>query len=470
MRKLEVLITLLFFSLMASASWAQTFTVVGYFGGASGDYPVNVVPAQSIAGSLFGTTSHGGSGYEGTIFRITPAGVLSSVANFDDTNGCCPTAGLVLATDGNFYGTSYGGGSADAGTVFRTSPQGAISTLYSFCMQANCADGSTPVAALVHGLDGNFYGTTQFGGSGACGYGCGTIFRVSQTGVLTTLRSFNATDGSDPSGLIQATDGNFYGTTPATVFKMTPAGELTTIYQFCSQANCADGNIPKNALVQGRDENFYGTTSAGGANCVSTGGCGTIFRLTRKGTLTTLYSFCSQSGCSDGAYPYASLVQGTDGNFYGTTEGGGIQSPCYGGCGTIFMITKEGEFRSLHSFDFTSEGVSPDAGLMQATNGSFYGTTPSGSDDGTIYQLDMGLGPFVTLIRAAGKIGQTDGILGQGFMGTASVEFNGVSATFRVVSDTYLMATVPSSATTGYVTVTTPSGVLTSNVPFRLIP
>lgn len=467
MRKPEVLILLLFWSVIASAAWAQTFTVVGYFGGTDGDYPVNVVPTQGVSGSLFGTTSMGGSEFQGTIFRITPAGVLSSIANFDGSNGCCPAAGLILGTEGNFYGTSWGGGSNGAGTVFRASPQGAISVLYSFCTYAECADGSLPAAALVQGVDGNFYGTTQYGGYGSCN--CGTIFKVSQTGILTVLHSFDATDGGDPNGLIQATDGNFYGTTDTTVFRITPAGELTTIYQFCSQPNCADGGSPKDALAQGRDGGFYGTTSAGGANCVPTGGCGTVFRLTPKGVLTTLYSFCSQSNCSDGAFPYAGLVQDTDGNFYGTTEGGGESFPCSGGCGTIFMITKAGEFRSLHSFDFNTEGVSPDAGLLQATNGSFYGTTPSGSNDGTIYQLNMGLGPFITFVRAAGKVGQTGGILGQGFIGTTGVSLNGVPMNFKIVSDTYLTATVPQGATTGYVTVNTPSGVLKSNVPFYVI-
>ena len=155
---------------------------------------------------------------------------------------------------------------------------------------------------------------------------------------------------------------------------------------------------------------------------------------------------------------------------------GGCAAP---GCGTIFQITPAGVLTTLHSFDGT-DGDFPAGGLFQATNGILYGTTASGgkytSDDcyeetcGTLFSLDMGLSPFVAFVVPAGKVGQTGGILGQGFIGTTSVMLNGVPANFKVVSDTYLTATVPAGATTGYVTVTTPSGTLTSNVPFRVIP
>ncbi len=139
--------------------------------------------------------------------------------------------------------------------------------------------------------------------------------------------------------------------------------------------------------------------------------------------------------------------------------------------GTVFQLTPTGILTTMHSFD-SSDGAVPIGGLIQATNGTFYGSSSQAGpyNSGTLFSLDLGLGPFVTFVRAAGKVGQTGGILGQGFTGTTSVSLSGIPASFTVVSDTYIKATVPAGATTGYVTVTTPSGVLTSNVPFHVIP
>jgi uncharacterized repeat protein (TIGR03803 family) len=178
--------------------------------------------------------------------------------------------------------------------------------------------------------------------------------------------------------------------------------------------------------------------------------------------LTTLHAF----ELTDGFQPFAGLVQATDDNFYGTTAYGGANN-----FGTVFSITPGGTLSTLHSFD-SSDGYETVAGLIQATNGNLYGASQFGgaNDAGTIFSLDMGLGPFVTFVRAAGKVGQTGGILGQGFTGTTSVSLNGIPASFTVVSDTFIRATVPEGGSTGYVTVTTPSSTLTSNVPFHVIP
>jgi len=232
---------------------------------------------------------------------------------------------------------------------------------------------------------------------------------------------------------------------------------------------------PTAPLIEGADGNFYGTTLRGGTNC-GLNGCGTIFKVTTKGKLTTLYGFCPQVGCNDGWLPSAGLVQATDGNFYGTTTLGGIPS-CGGynfGCGTIFEITPAGKLTTLHAFDQT-DGYEP-SGLMQATNGSLYGATAFGGTFscpdggcGTIFSLSLGLNPFVSLVRDSGKVGQVGGILGQGLTGTTSVSLNGTPANFTVFSDTYLQATVPRGATTGFIEVDTPSGTLTSNVPFRVM-
>jgi uncharacterized repeat protein (TIGR03803 family) len=204
----------------------------------------------------------------------------------------------------------------------------------------------------------------------------------------------------------------------------------------------------------------------------SENGCGTVFKITPSGKLTTLYSFCTQTNCSDGLAPGAGLVQATDGNFYGTTVLGGANSVCpnSNGCGTVFKNTPAGEL-TLHVFDGT-DGQYPVAGLLQATDGNFYGTTNEGGADsvGTVFSISMGFGPFVRFMRSSGKVEWKVEILGQGFTGTTGVSFDGTAANFLVHSDTYLTATVPQGATTGFVTVTTPGGRLQSNVVFRVTP
>ncbi len=219
-----------------------------------------------------------------------------------------------------------------------------MTSLYSFCAQPGCADGGNPYAGLVQGSDGNFYGTTF--GRGANGYG--TVFKITPAGALTSLHSFTGADGQYPyAGLVQATDGDLYGTTPeggagayhlgGTVFKVTPSGTLTTLYNFCSLPACADGDSAHAVLVQATDGNFYGTTGGGGAYCTANSGCGTAFKMTPSGSLTTLHSFDG----SDGKGTSAGLVQATDGNFYGTTAYG-ANPACtagLGGCGTVFRLS-----------------------------------------------------------------------------------------------------------------------------------
>jgi uncharacterized repeat protein (TIGR03803 family) len=341
-----------------------------------------------------------------------------------------PNAALIQGADGNFYGTASTGGANGYGIVFRITPRGAFTTIYSFCAQLNCSDGAYPRSALIQAADGSFYGTTTYGGS-YISYG--TVFRITKEGVLTTLHSFDYSDGDYPVG----------------------------------------------GLVQGFGGNLYGATVNGGTGCPPTG-CGTVFRITLGGTLTTLHYF----DVTDGSQPFSGMFRGNDGNFYGTTSSGGAftcSAPFGTTCGTVFEITPEGVLTSLHTFDFTN-GYFPNGGLLQATNGTFYGTTyggglssvstncPQNDGCGTVFSFSTGLGSFVAFVRGAGKVGQIGGVLGQGFIGTTNVSFNGIPSTFTVVTDTFIRATVPAGATTGYVKVITPSGVLTSNVPFLVIP
>jgi uncharacterized repeat protein (TIGR03803 family) len=437
---------------------------------------------QATDGNLYGTTSSGGANNSGTVFKMTPSGALTTLYSFCSQSGCAdgeqPIAGLVQGTDGNFYGTTYGGGaSSSSGTVFEITPSGTLTTLHSF----DGADGANPSAGLAQATNGDLYGTARYGGDYSylyCpnGTGCGTVFKITPRGTFTTLHSFEGTDGSEPwAGLVQATDGDFYGTTAAgganciygvlnacgTVFKITPSGTLTTLYGFCSQPYCPDGQIPYAGLVQATNGDLYGTTEAGGVY-----DAGTVFQITLSGTLTALHSFCSQSGCADGNGPYAGLVQATNGDLYGTTA--------YGpnGDGTVFEITPSGTVTTLHTFDGT-DGANPYAELVQATNGDFYGAANNGgtTNFGAIFRLSVGLGPFVEARPTFAQVGAAITILGTDLAGATSVSFNGTAAALTVNSSgSAISTTVPVGASRGQVQVVTPGGTLSSRLDFVVLP
>jgi uncharacterized repeat protein (TIGR03803 family) len=458
---------------------AQTFRTLHSFDYTDGRGP-DAGLVQATDGNLYGTTGAGGAGWlggEGTVFKITPSGTLTTLYSFCMQIGCpdgeAPVAGLVQATDGNFYGTAScaGGIALCDGTVFKITPAGTLTTLHSF----GGTDGTSPFGGLVQATDGNLYGTTWVGGT----YGVGTVFKITPGGMFTTLLSFDGTDGSSPwAGLVQGTDGNLYGTTweggtyvGGTVFKITPGGMLTTLHSF----DGTDGWDPKAGLVQATDGNLYGTTISGGGNVCDLYGslvlCGAVFKITPGGMLTTLHSFDG----TDGWEPIAGVVQATDGNFYGTTPFGGANS-CESseyivGCGTVFKIIPSGMLTTLHSFDGT-DGWEPIAGLVQATDGNFYGTTCSGGANGygTVFSMSVGLPPFVETQPTSGKVGAAVEILGSDLTDATSVTFNGTAAPFKVVSSSQITTDVPAGATTGKVQVVTPSGTLLSNVPFRVLP
>ena len=398
-----LLVLALFCAAVPTASFAQEFATLTSFGGANGNGPVAAL-IQGADGDFYSTTVNGGVGNGsdiclppyggcGTVFKVTPSGTVTALYSFcsqsNCTDGSFPRSALVQTSDGSFYGTTVMGGAYTYGTVFKITPAGVFTQLYNFCAQRNCPDGFWPVGGLVLASDGNFYGTTQGGGT----HGYGTVFKITPTGSLTTIYNFCAqtrcTDGSQPeAALIQATDGNLYGTTWAggrvgagTVFRITLAGALTTLYSF----NDNYGAAPEAPLIQATDGNFYGTTGEGGLNSdyCSPASCGTVFKITPSGTLTTLHTFNG----ADGGFALAGLLQAADGNLYGTTWNGGAN-----GFGTVFKTTLSGTFTLMHSFT-GFEGGATEGAFLQAADGILYGITGQGGTNnfGTIFTLTLPL-------------------------------------------------------------------------------
>jgi uncharacterized repeat protein (TIGR03803 family) len=342
----------------------SNFTLLYSFAGGSSDAadPYHTL-IQGSDGDFYGTTLAGGTSNVGTIFKITPSGSESVFYSF----ASIPYSGLVQSTDGNIYGTTATGGTSGRGTVFKITPSGIESVLYSFP-----AGSSDPYTGLIQGSDGNLYGTTGAGGASDDG----TVFKITPSGTETVLHAFPKTgsDGETPyAGLIQGSDGNFYGTTYfggannlGAVFKVTPSGTETLLYSF---AGGSDGEHPYAGVIQGSDGNFYGTTYQGGAS-----GYGTVFEITPSGTETVLYAF---AGGSDGANPEAGVIQGRDGNFYGNTFQGGA-----GSFGTVFKITPSGSETILHTFAGSRDGANPSANLLQSGDGNLYGSTGAGGAGG----------------------------------------------------------------------------------------
>jgi uncharacterized repeat protein (TIGR03803 family) len=348
-----------------SIACGSNFSLLYSFAGGSGDGadPYHTL-IQGSDGDFYGTTLAGGAGNAGAIFKITPSGTESLFFSFAGT----PYSGLLQGSDGNIYGTTANGGSSGRGTVFRITPSGTESVLYSFP-----AGASDPYTGLIQGSDGNFYGTTGAGGNSDDG----TVFKMTPGGTETVLHVFPKTgsDGQTPyAGLIQGSDGNLYGTTYfggasglGTVFKVTPSGTETILHSF---SGGSDGEHPYAGLIQGSDGNFYGTTYQGGIS-----GYGTVFKLTPSGTETVVYTFAG--GSSDGASPEAGLIQGGDGSLYGNTLQGGA-----GNFGTVFKISPIGTETILHAFAGSSDGANPSANLVQGSDGNLYGTADSGGAKG----------------------------------------------------------------------------------------
>jgi len=406
---------------------AAVNTLYAFTGGADGAAPASGV-IQGSDGNLYGTTPNGGASGFGLIFKMGLSGGVTDVYSFaNGSDGGGPGGPLVQATNGNFYGATQSGGANNNGTLYELILPNTIIPFYSFSaggldsgsQLVTNSDGVSPVCGLVQGSDGNFYGTAS--GGGVAGYG--TVFKITSGNTFSALYSFtNGADGATPlAGLVQGANGNFYGTTSAgglnsfgTVFQITPAGQLNAFYSF---ANGSDGAFPQAPLVRGSGGSLYGVAAGGGVN-----GNGTIFTISPSGQVAGLYSFGGMSQTipdtnTDGASPMA-LALGSDANFYGTASQGGNNET-----GTLFRITPGGAFTALYSFTAlapailtNTDGAGP-TGLIQANNGIFYGTTSTGGAEGngTVFDISFTLSLGISLQYSGGQsVIQVSGLNGQG--------------------------------------------------------
>jgi uncharacterized repeat protein (TIGR03803 family) len=407
--------------------------------------------SQGQDGNLYGTLPTQIFG-NGTVDCFTPGGVFTTLFNFGPTN-YVPQSGLTLGFDGNFYGTASVGGPGRNGVVFKLSG-GTVTELYDF---TNGADGAYPWAPPIQAPDGNIYGVT-FNGTTP-----GTAYRITPSGAFSVIANLPS---KTVAPLILGVDGNLYGTTQyggtfnrGTVFQLTKAGKLKIIYNFDAATH---GGIPIGPLMQGVDGKFYGTNTAGG-----TLGQGVVYSVTTGGAYKVLHNF---QNTTDGTNSTSGLVQGSNKFLYGLTAAGGANS-----YGTLFKINTTGTtFTVLHNFDKAS-GASPAATPTLHTSGIIYGVTQTGgpinSADGVVYSFDDGLRPFASLVVIwSGKVGTSVGILGQGFSTATGVKFGTGPGNYTIVSDTFMTASVAPGATTGNVTVLEPGGNLVTPQVFKVTP
>lgn len=455
MRKLTLqccLVTAVSLLLLTFPAQAQTYTDLFDLTQSTGSAPgtPNLL-AQGQDANLYSTMPSSFPG-DGTTVVAPPAGGAVNVTHyFAGTDGFSPLSGLTLGTDGNFYGTtSLPSGSVD-GEVFRVTPAGTVNVLYGF---NNTTDGGYPWAPPIMASDGNLYGVTQ----GTTPVAYKITMPAASFSVLANLPAASV------APLIVGSDGNFYGTTQiggkfneGTVFQLTKKGVLKIIYNFGTATN--DGTSPTGPVMQAADGKLYGTAYWGGAS-----GQGTVYSMTTSGgSYKTLHSFTG----TDGAHSSSSLVQGSDNFLYGVTYAGGVN-----GDGAFFKINTTGTtYADIHDFDGKTSGGSPGSSLLLHTNGTIYGWGAVGPKEGVLYSMSVGLKPFASLVViTSGKVGQSVGIIGQGFSTATGVKFGTGPGTFSVVSDTYMTAAPAAGATTGKVTILEPSGNLTTAQKYKVVP
>ena len=424
---------------------------------------------QGRDGNMYG--GGGACAGNGAIYKISPAGVESVFFNFPPQWTNCGGAGLTLGSDGNFYGACEGGNPATGmGSIFQLTPAGVFTDLHDF----DGANGdSLPMYPPIQASDGNFYGVT-----GNEVQVCGNVYRLTPAGVYKNLHTFTFGSECHSSNLVQASDGNLYGTLAdcevvqgaGCVYKISTGGVFKEIHDFAF----ATGDVPCTGLIQGKDGKLYGATQQGAAN-----GSGNIYKMTTAGVPADLHDFnnATDASCVNNVGPPVNLLQVADGSFYGV-------NPAYGpdGNGSIYKLTSTNVFTAFLFPNPPVNGNLPSSTLIQHTNGLVYGTTPSGGGgaggcpqtcQGTFFSVSTGDKPFVSLepTQRAGNVGAKVGMFGQGFSSASVVKFGGVASTSVTLSGaTYLTAVVPAGAHSGTVTVTTGSTTLTSPQTYKVKP
>jgi uncharacterized repeat protein (TIGR03803 family) len=427
--------------------------------------------AQGADGELYSTIETNGTYNSGTVYKISTEGDYTPLYNFCAEGGNClitggyPLGGVTLGLDGNLWGTTQNGGKDAYGTVFKMTPAGALTSVYQF----DGNEAGTPIYTVLQGTNGDMYGVTQ-------GTHYGTFFKLTTKGVIS-IYPFDYTDGYEPNLPTQGSDGNFYGTAQyggggscecGVIYKITPAGKITVLHVFTGDVSATDydGNRPIGVLVQDAEGYLWGTTYQGGEYNE-----GTIFKIATTGKdYEVVDSFQYAEPELLGQLPLAGLTLGTDGNFYGVASRGGTNN-----YGATLQVTPAGDVAFLYSFCGVAgcaDGIVPETPLIQHTNGKFYGTASGNSlCCGTFFSFDMGLPPFTRSTANEGKVAATIDFLGQGFTDTTSVSFGGTLATtFHATSDTLLTAKIPVGALTGVVKIVTSTGTLLGSHNFKVLP
>jgi len=420
--------------------------------------------AQGRDGNLYGTgQARGANGNNGGVFKVTPAGVETLVASFPGTWVNCGF-GLTLATDGNFYGTCQLGGANNAGLIYRATPTGVLTDIYDFLNTTT--DACCPLGGLVLGANGDLYGTTSdYSTSDSSPQ---VAFSISTKDVYKTLYTFS--DGNAyPSLLTAGADGNFYGTEADAhgfgnvggVFRISASGTFKLLYGFDNSVNVSG---PSTGVVRDSNGKLYGTTAFPSGT-----GNGALYDVTTGGKLTDIYNFPASLNFDESAN---NMIQASDGNLYGASYNGGTSAG-----GGLYELTSANAFSSYSFATDSNMGNAPGAPLLQNTNGIVYGSTSSGNAAvagyGTVFQLNIGTAPFIALVTPvySGEEGAQIQILGQGFSSSSVVKFGGTEATTTTLTgSTFILATVPTGALTGDVTVTTGSTVLSTLSSYSITP
>lgn len=423
-------------------------------------------------GNYYGTSSDGGRSGFGTVFRVTPGGVRTTVVDFTGTSGSrpgsAPVTGLTLAADGSLLGTTSSGGADDFGTVFKVTTAGVFTQLVSFTGISGVAKGSAPSGELLLHSDGNFYGTTAGGGAGEFG----TIFKLTPAGVLTTLAQFTGTGGSvrgaNPVGrLATNAAGVLFGVAQSggasnfgTAYKITTSGTFSLLIQFTGTGGNTRGAAPTGPLVLGADSNFYGVTESGGMNDL-----GTFFRLTQAGGHARLYDFDGLNG----SFPGTGLMLGSDGLFYGSTATDGTSN-----AGLIFNITTTGSIgviTHLTGADGAAKGGECRGPLINGADGALYGTASTGGvgNNGTVFRIASSgayslLAEFTTQLGWSPSNGLSTGPDGNLYLGNTEGGSGGFGSIVKVTTAGSATPVVGFTGLAGSARGSEPAGVLANGL------